>query len=76
MQDIPEDILKNITGQIRQIMPVPRRLDEFSPEERAQFPRLFEWYVHTQIDTDVLFYPILYFEVIIISRFATEIFYL
>lgn len=45
LQEIPEEILKNITGQIRQVMPVPKRLDEFSAEERDQFPRLFEWRV-------------------------------
>ncbi|XP_074643239.1 large ribosomal subunit protein uL13m-like [Tubulanus polymorphus] len=41
--DIPDDIRANITDQIRQIMPVPKRLDEYSPEERKTFPKLFDW---------------------------------
>lgn len=40
---IPDDIRANLTGQIRQVMPVPRRLDEFTDEERKNFPRLFDW---------------------------------
>jgi len=41
---MPDDIRANLTGQIRQVMPVPRRLDEFTAEERENFPRLFDWY--------------------------------
>lgn len=40
---IPDDIRANLTGQIRQVMPMPRRLDEFTAEEREKFPRLFDW---------------------------------
>ncbi|KAI0212630.1 39S ribosomal protein L13, mitochondrial [Lamellibrachia satsuma] len=42
-ENVPEDILKNITGQIRQQREVPKRLDEYTQEERDAFPRLFEW---------------------------------
>jgi len=42
-ENIPQDILDNVTGQIAQVMPVPKRLDEYSKEERENFPRLFDW---------------------------------
>lgn len=42
-QNVPDEILKNVTGQIRQVQAIPKRLDEYTAEERAEFPRLFEW---------------------------------
>ncbi|ELU04557.1 hypothetical protein CAPTEDRAFT_159961 [Capitella teleta] len=42
-EELPEDILRNVSSQIQQVMPVPKRLDEFSAEERKAFPQLFEW---------------------------------
>lgn len=42
-ENVPEDILKNITGQIHQVMPVPKQLNEYSKEDREKFPRLFDW---------------------------------
>ena len=36
-------MLKNLTGQIRQVMPIPRALHEYTDQERDNFPRLFEW---------------------------------
>jgi len=42
-ENVPEDILRNISGEIQQVMPVPKRLDEYSQEERNKFPRLFDW---------------------------------
>jgi len=42
-ENVPEDILRNISGEIQQVMPVPIRLDEYSQEERNKFPRLFDW---------------------------------
>lgn len=42
-EDVPEEILNNISGQLRQLREVPKRLDEYSEEEKKHFPRLFEW---------------------------------
>jgi large subunit ribosomal protein L13 len=42
-EKMPDDIRRNLTGQIRQVMPVPRRLDEYSQQERENFPKLFDW---------------------------------
>jgi len=42
-EDVPEDILKNVSGQIEQVQVVPKRLEDYSQEEIESFPRLFEW---------------------------------
>ena len=42
----------NISGQIQQQREVPKRLDEYSQEERDSFPRLFEWSVHNLTDSE------------------------
>lgn len=39
--NIPEDIQEKISGQIRQIRPVPRKLSEISQEELDKYPKLF-----------------------------------
>jgi len=41
-EDIPSDILENVSGQIRQVMVKPRRLQDYSQEEIDAFPRMFE----------------------------------
>ncbi|KFP33073.1 hypothetical protein N325_01816, partial [Colius striatus] len=38
---IPEDIQKNLLEEIPQPRVVPRRLDEYTPEEIAAFPRVW-----------------------------------
>ncbi|KAI6075217.1 39S ribosomal protein L13, mitochondrial isoform X6 [Aix galericulata] len=38
---IPEDIEKNLLEEIPQPRAVPRRLDEYTPEEIAAFPRVW-----------------------------------
>lgn len=38
--EIPEDIHKNISNQIRQIRPVPTRLDHIPEEDVKTFPRI------------------------------------
>ena len=43
LQNVPEPILKNISGHIPQIQTVPKTLSDYSAEERANFPRLFEF---------------------------------
>ncbi|XP_069983419.1 large ribosomal subunit protein uL13m [Penaeus vannamei] len=40
---IPDSILQNISGQIRQLRPVPKRLDHYSEEEVKNFPKVFDW---------------------------------
>lgn len=41
--NIPEDIKERISAQIRQQRPVPRRLQDIGPDERANFPKLFDY---------------------------------
>jgi len=42
-EDIPDKILKNVTAQIRQVMHVPKSIEDFTMEEQANFPKLFDW---------------------------------
>lgn len=42
-ENIPEDIVKNITRQIRQLRPVPIRLDHIPKEEVEQFPKIYSF---------------------------------
>ncbi|KDR19814.1 39S ribosomal protein L13, mitochondrial [Zootermopsis nevadensis] len=41
--DVPEKIKQNITNQIRQLRPVPKRLDRYAPEEVQRFPKVMDW---------------------------------
>lgn len=41
--EIPEEIKKNISGQIRPLRQVPKRLQEYSNEEIKSFPKLFDY---------------------------------
>lgn len=41
--NVPEHIIKNVSDQIRQIQPVPKRLDEYTEEEVCEYPKLFDW---------------------------------
>jgi len=41
--EIPTDIKASITGQIRPLRPVPKRLTEYSPEEVESFPKVFDF---------------------------------
>ncbi len=36
-------ILANVSHQIDQVQTVPRRSDEYTADERAKFPALFDW---------------------------------
>jgi len=40
---IPEDIKIKITGQIRQVRPVPQKLEDIPAEELAEFPKIFDF---------------------------------
>jgi hypothetical protein len=41
--EIPEEIKGNISGQIRPVMPVPKRLTGYSKEEIDNFPKVFDY---------------------------------
>lgn len=41
--DIPPDIKERISAQIRQTRPVPRKLQDISQKELAEFPKLFDY---------------------------------
>lgn len=43
IQKVPEEIMENISDQIRQVQEMPKRLDEFNEEEIEKFPKLFDW---------------------------------
>ncbi|KAK8399579.1 hypothetical protein O3P69_003559 [Scylla paramamosain] len=40
---VPDSILKNVSAQMRQLRPVPRRLDHYPQEELENFPKIFDW---------------------------------
>ncbi|KAK3592128.1 hypothetical protein CHS0354_019410 [Potamilus streckersoni] len=42
-EQVPTEILTNISDQIQQVQPVPKRLDEYTQEEIESFPKLFDW---------------------------------
>lgn len=42
-QKIPDEILENVSDQIRQVQPVAKRLDQYSEEEVTEFPKFFDW---------------------------------
>ncbi|KAL5110827.1 39S ribosomal protein L13 mitochondrial [Taenia crassiceps] len=43
VETIPKDLIKNVSGVIRQVLPTPRRLDAYSVEEIKTYPKLFDW---------------------------------
>lgn len=42
-EEIPEDVLQNVTSQIRQLRLVPTRLDHIPEEEIKQFPKVMDY---------------------------------
>lgn len=40
--NVPEDLMKNVSSQIRQVRPCPKRLDHYTEEERRTFPKLID----------------------------------
>lgn len=42
-EEVPEDILGNISDVIRQIQVVPKPIDSFTEEEVKAFPKIFDW---------------------------------
>ncbi|CAH8848667.1 unnamed protein product [Trichobilharzia szidati] len=43
IETVPKDIIANVSGVIPQVMKVPKSLNEYSPEELDEFPKLFDW---------------------------------
>uniref|UniRef100_A0A915EV86 39S ribosomal protein L13 n=1 Tax=Echinococcus canadensis TaxID=519352 RepID=A0A915EV86_9CEST len=43
IETLPEELIKNVSGVIRQVLPVPRRLEAYSTEEIEAYPKLFDW---------------------------------
>lgn len=41
--EIPEEIRPNISGQIRPLRPVPKRLTEYTEEEINTYPKVFDY---------------------------------
>ncbi|XP_069682457.1 large ribosomal subunit protein uL13m [Periplaneta americana] len=41
--NVPEKLMQNITSQIRQVRPAPKRLDHYDPEEVKKFPKIMDW---------------------------------
>ena len=42
-QNVPEAVLKNVSGHIPQIQTVPKGLSDYTAEERSEIPRLFDF---------------------------------
>ncbi|RZC35161.1 39S ribosomal protein L13, mitochondrial [Asbolus verrucosus] len=42
-ENVPVNLLKNVSNQIRQIRPVPKRLDHYMEEEIKKFPKLIDY---------------------------------
>lgn len=47
--DVPEDLLANVSNQIKQPKPVPVRLYDISKEEQDKIPRLIKYPVDYQL---------------------------
>lgn len=42
-EGVPDEIAANLTGQIEPVRQVPKKLDEYTPEEIANFPKLWDY---------------------------------
>lgn len=40
---VPKEILENVTNQIRQLRPVPQRLDKMNPDVVKNFPKIMDY---------------------------------
>ncbi|KAK6179640.1 hypothetical protein SNE40_011954 [Patella caerulea] len=41
--EVPDDILQNVTDQIRQVQLIPKPIHKYSKEDIDNFPKLFDW---------------------------------
>jgi len=44
-QEVPSELMENVSDVIRQVQMVPRTLDSYADEEIRAFPKLFDWSV-------------------------------
>lgn len=57
-EQVAPKIQANISHQMDQVQTVPRRSDEYTRDERAQFPALFDWQrEHMQEWQDAMIMP-------------------
>lgn len=42
-EDVPQDIMQNVTNQIRQLRLVPTRLDHIPEEEVQKYPKVMDY---------------------------------
>ncbi len=40
---VPEEIMANVSDQIPQVRPVPKKLEEYTEEEVRDFPKLWDY---------------------------------
>lgn len=48
-ENVPEDMLQNVSNQIKQLRPVPVKLCDISQEERDKIPRLIKYPIDYQL---------------------------
>lgn len=41
--NVPEKLLQNVSNQIRQLRPVPKRLDHYEEKEVKEFPKIVDY---------------------------------
>lgn len=41
--NVPEALLQNVSNQIRQLRPVPKRLDHYKEDEVKEFPKIIDY---------------------------------
>lgn len=41
--NVPADLMKNVSNQIRQLRPVPKRLDHYKEEEVKEYPKIIDY---------------------------------
>lgn len=41
--NVPQDLLKNVSNQIKQLRPKPKRLDHYDEEYVKQYPKIIDY---------------------------------
>lgn len=41
--NVPEELIKNVSNQIRQLRPIPKRLDHYPEDEVKQYPQIIDY---------------------------------
>jgi len=42
-EEVPDEIMQNVTSQMNQVRPVPKKLTDYTEEEKKEFPKLFDY---------------------------------